>query len=107
MNIDHIVEHMKSCLPQEGVGLIVEKNGEEQWIPCTNVSDEEDQFLFDRKEYIEAQIKYDKIKWIVHSHTECEGMPEFSDHDKQVSDFIKIPFLVVGLPSEEYNVYNA
>ena len=94
--IDEILSHIENEYPKEACGLIVSDNGQEKWIPCTNVAEEpEEEFVIDNREFINAQIKYDIVK-IVHSHPDGEAEP--SAHDKKACNFIKIPYLIFSWP---------
>jgi len=94
--IDEILLHVEKEYPKEACGLIVFDGKEEIWIPCKNVSEfPEEEFLFDQREFINAQIHYDILK-IVHSHSDSSADP--SPHDKSACKAIKIPYLIIGWP---------
>lgn len=101
---EEIIEYMRKQAPLEGCGLLVEKDNKTIWIPCRNTQEVEHVFSINSIDYIKAQIYADKILAIVHSHI-GEEVPEPSDNDKKASDFLGIPYWIVGIPSGNISIY--
>lgn len=69
---DNIYLDLMEVYPEEGCGLLLNKKGKIEWMPCKNTSDTpEESFHIDASDYIKASLKGD-IYAIVHSH------PDFS-----------------------------
>ena len=76
--LSDIEEHFEKCYPREGCGLLAVVKGEMQWFPCTNVAENEDDFVIDSKEFIEISHKADIVA-TVHSHPDASCEPSESD----------------------------
>jgi proteasome lid subunit RPN8/RPN11 len=62
-----IIEHAKNCYPAECCGLLGKKGKNIVWTPMENVSNSQDTFEMDPKEYT-RQMLTQKILAVVHSH---------------------------------------
>jgi len=89
--------------PREMCGLIVEENNEEKYIPCENISPFENQFEIDAKVLGKYQL-ISKIKYVVHSHYMQNCQP--SEHDKNMSKALQIPYLIVSYPDKGVEIYD-
>ena len=78
--LDEIFAQAAAEAPREMCGLIVEENNEEKYIPCENISTEENQFEIDVKVLGKYQL-ISKIKYIVHSHYNQNCHPSKYDKD--------------------------
>ena len=87
-------------MPEEGCGLIIEREGKEEFIPIENVAeDKEKTFALDPRMWIIFILDESvKIKSVIHSHVTEVGL---SEEDKKASDFLNIPYGVMQLPSGE------
>lgn len=101
MNIEKIREHFEKCYPREGCGVFVAIKGEREWVPCDNVSEDEDNFIIDSKQYIAASHKGDIIG-IVHSHP--DGSSDPSDMDKKYCNTLGVPYYIFSYPEMDLTV---
>ena len=92
--LDEIFAQAAAEAPREMCGLIVEENNEEKYIPCENISTEENQFEIDGKVLGKYQL-ISKIKYIVHSH-----------YDKDMAKALQIPYLIVSYPDKGVEIYD-
>jgi len=100
---EEMVAHAAKEAPREMCGLIIEENNEEKWIPCENKSPFENQFEIDPKVLSKYQL-ISKIKYIVHSHYMQNCHP--SEHDKNHSKVLGIPYLIISYPDKEIEIYD-
>lgn len=100
--LDEIFAQAAAEAPREMCGLIVEENNEEKYIPCENISTEENQFEIDGKVLGKYQL-ISKIKYIVHSHYNQDCRP--SEVDKKQCREVGIPYLIVSYPDKQYEIY--
>ena len=56
--LSSIFEHFERCAPKEGCGVLALKRGKLKWIPCTNIAQEDEDFILDD----EAQRLADEAK---------------------------------------------
>ena len=98
-----IVEDLNMDYPVEGCGVLLNKRGKLEWIHCTNVAEEEDEFKIDPQQYLAARLKGD-IHAIVHSHPDYSSLP--SEADKKASNFLGIPYYIVSLPAGDFSFYS-
>jgi len=97
-----VIEHLMSEYPREGCGILLNKRGKLEWIPCENVAEGNEEFRISANDYIRASLQGD-IHAIVHSHP--DGSPEPSEADIQASDFLGIPYWIYSIPGAELYVY--
>jgi proteasome lid subunit RPN8/RPN11 len=101
--IEEMLEHLSNEYPKEGCGIILNRRGKLEWVPCKNVSQTpEETFEFDAREYTRVQLKGD-IHAIVHSHPDTTSEP--SESDRRASDFLGIPYYIFSIPDGELTVY--
>ena len=99
--IDEIRQHFEECYPKEGCGIIGIVKGKKKWYPCTNLADENDDFILDPKDYIKI-MKEANIFAIVHNH--IHGSNEASENDKKYCDVLGIPYYIFSFPSMDLNI---
>lgn len=100
---DDIYLHFMEKYPEEGCGLLVNKKGKIDWIPCENQAENpKEDFQIPSKDYLRAQLTGD-IFAIVHSHPDASS--ELSEADKKASDFLGIPYIVYSVPAFEKTEY--
>ena len=76
-----ILIHLLDKYPEEACGIIQNKKGKLNWIPCENLAeDKETDFILDQAEYLKASLTGD-IHAIVHSHPNASS--ELSERDKK------------------------
>ena len=113
-NYKKILEHAKSCLPEEACGLIAgEINGGEKIIRkvylLTNTDHSNEHFSLDPKEQL-AAVKDMRSEGLVplgnwHSHPESPSRP--SDEDKRLAYDSKASYLILSLMDRENPVINS
>lgn len=97
--ISSIKEHSHREFPKEACGVIVIYKGKPKYITCTNISVELDNFIIDPTEYASVA---DNVYIIVHSHTTGN---EPSEHDIQILNKLRIPYLIYYLEFDTYKIY--
>ena len=103
MFLPEIFEAAKKAAPREMCGLIIEQNDTKKWILCENISTEEKSFKIDEKVLSKYQL-ISKILYVVHSHYKQDCRP--SEHDKNASKVLGIPYLIVSLPERGEYIYD-
>ena len=94
-----ILLHLHSEYPNEGCGIILNKQGKLKWIPCKNVAvDKKENFKICPKDYVKATLQGD-IFAIVHSHINGKCRP--SKFDKDQSNYLQIPYYIYTIPENE------
>ena len=74
-----------------------------KFIPLENISKEKDHFTIDPKEFVKYSM-ISKILYVVHSHYMQDCKP--SEHDKNNSKAIGIPYLIVSYPEKKEYIYD-
>ena len=98
-----ILEYLSSKYPEEGCGIIQNKQGKLRWIPCKNVAEDPTvSFMISPEEYVKASISGD-IHAIVHSHV--NGKCKASSVDKDQSDYLQVPYHIYTIPELEKCIY--
>lgn len=113
-NYKKILEHAKSCLPEEACGLIAgEINGAEKVIRkvylLTNIDHSNEHFSLDPKEQLSA-VKDMRSEGLVplgnwHSHPESPSRP--SEEDKRLAFDSKASYLILSLMDINAPVLNS
>ncbi|MGN0600428.1 MAG: M67 family metallopeptidase [Oscillospiraceae bacterium] len=109
-----ILEHAKSCLPEEACGLVAgEINGDEKVIKkvylLTNIDHSNEHFSLDPKEQL-AAVKDMRANGLVplgnwHSHPESPSRP--SEEDKRLAFDSKASYLILSLMDIKAPVLNS
>ena len=94
--LDEITEHFEKEYPREGCGVIGISKGKSVWIPCKNIAKNEEDFIFDSKEYLTIKRKYDIIA-IIHSHPDSTCEPSASDINN--CNALGIPYYIFSFPN--------
>ena len=55
--IHEIEEHFKKEYPREGCGIIAIVKGKKKWFPCTNVAEDDEDFIISSQEYFKIKVK--------------------------------------------------
>lgn len=98
--IIQVKKHALKEAPRECCGIILVKKGKRRYIPCTNISTLENHFIIDPAEFIRYSLQGD-VEYIVHSHTTGA---EASEHDVQVTNQLKIPYLIFYIETDSYEI---
>ena len=96
-----IEEHFTSEYPREGCGVLAVSKGKLAWIPCKNIADSDDDFVFDSKEYFKIKKTHDIVA-IVHSHPDASCEPSTTDINNCNS--LGIPYYIFSYPSMEMHI---
>jgi proteasome lid subunit RPN8/RPN11 len=96
-----IEKHFSDNFPYEACGVIAIKKGKLNWIPCTNIAEEADNFIMDSTEYLNI-YKTSDIVGIVHNHP--NGTAEASEVDIENCNTLGIPYYIFSYPEMELNV---
>lgn len=98
--LEEIYDYMEKHAPREACGVIVINKGESAWVPCRNDSLKDDEFILNKYDYIQAHLNNEEVVAVVHSHINQEDL-KLSEHDRKASNFLKIPYWVIGIPQRE------
>ena len=99
--IDDILEHFKKEYPREGCGIISIVKGKKRWFPCTNVAEDDDDFIIDSQEYLKLKRTTDIVA-IVHSHPDTSAEP--TKTDIKYCNALGIPYYIYSYPEMELEV---
>lgn len=98
MIIEDIKKHLYTEYPKEGCGIIYGDGENIHWAPIKNVSNDLEEFLLDKKEYLWYYERY-KILSVVHSHPNLPATP--STFDINNCNASQLNYYIFSLPSEE------
>lgn len=93
--LDDIREHFEECYPREGCGVLAVIQGQRKWFACTNVADDDKDFVIDSTEYMDIASKGDIIG-IVHSHPDGSCAPSIADI--RCCNTVGIPYYIFSYP---------
>lgn len=96
--IHEIYEHFEKEYPKEGCGVIIDST---TFIPCTNISENNDSFQICPEEYMALAIKHN-ITGIVHNHINSSNLP--SESDLNNCKAMQIPYYIFSYPEMELNI---
>ena len=100
--LDIIYKAAEQAAPEEMCGLIIEKDGNEEFINCENFAENKlNEFKIDPKTFVKYQL-ISKIKYVVHSHYDEDCRP--SEHDINNCNEIGIPYFIVSYPDKDYTI---
>tara|TARA_B100000809_G_scaffold173654_1_gene170907 strand:- start:215 stop:907 length:693 start_codon:yes stop_codon:yes gene_type:complete len=99
--IDDILEHFKEEYPREGCGVISIVKGKKKWFPCTNIAEDDDDFIIDSQEYLKLKRTTDIIA-IVHSHPDASAEP--TKTDIKYCNALGIPYHIYSYPEMELEI---
>lgn len=99
--IDDILEHFKEEYPREGCGVISIVKGKKKWFPCTNIAEDDDDFIIDSQEYLKLKRTTDIIA-IVHSHPDASAEP--TKTDIKYCNVLGIPYHIYSYPEMELEI---
>ena len=99
--IDEIKEHFEKEYPREGCGIIGIVKGKKKWFPCTNVAENDEDFILSSKDYLFVKQRAD-IYAIVHSHPDASS--EASESDINNCNALGIPYYIFSYPEMDLNI---
>jgi len=102
--LDIIYKAAEQAAPEEMCGLIIEKDGKEEFINCENFAENKlNEFKIDVKTFVKYQL-ISKIKYVVHSHYGSKCNP--SNQDKKSCRAMGVPYMIVSYPEKEMCIYD-
>ena len=99
--LSEIEEHFKTEYPREACGVLGVVKGKTHWFPCTNIADDEEDFIIDSSEYLKLKRTTDIIG-IIHSHPDASC--DASDTDIKYCNALAIPYYIFSYPDMELNI---
>ena len=99
--IQEIEQHFKEEYPREGCVVIGIVKGKQRWFPCTNIAEENEDFILDSAEYLKLKRTVD-ITGIVHSHPDAGSEP--SEMDIKYCNALGIPYYIWSYPGMELTI---
>ena len=96
-----IEKHFEEVYPREGCGVLAVSKGKLNWIPCTNVAEEEEVFILASLEYLKIKRTHDIIA-IVHSHPYASCEP--SEVDINNCNALGIPYYIFSYPDMDMHL---
>lgn len=97
-HLESIEEHFSKEYPREGCGILAVQKGKLKWFPCTNVAEDNEDFIIDSAQYLRISQTSD-IVGIVHSHPDAECTP--SSIDIKYCNALGIKYYIFSYPSME------
>jgi proteasome lid subunit RPN8/RPN11 len=99
--LDEIYDHFYEEYPREGCGILCVKKGKPYWVPCTNVAEDDEDFVIDSTEYLKVR-RTSNIIGIVHSHPDADATP--SEGDIKYCNALGIPYYIFSFPDMNLEV---
>lgn len=96
-----IEKHFEEVYPREGCGVLAVSKGKLNWIPCTNVAEDEEDFILDSLEYLKIKRTHDIIA-IVHNHPDASCEP--SEVDINNCNALGIPYYIFSYPEMDMHL---
>ena len=93
-----ISTHAKADMPRECCGLVIIFKGRQQYVPCRNMADGNDNFLLNPEDFSSAEDKGEVVA-IVHSHPTLPPNP--SSADRAGIEATKLPWFIYNPRTEE------
>ena len=92
-------EYSKSFAEEEACGIILQNSDRFEFKPCENISSDKRNFFAINP----AELIYDDIKYIFHSHWQGGARPSYDD--KKACEELCIPFLIYSVKDNEFFLY--
>ena len=99
--LDDIEQHFADEYPREGCGVIAVVKGKKRWFPCTNIAEDDEDFVIDSDEFLKLQRTTD-IVGIVHSHPDASSEP--TEGDKKYCNALGIKYYIFSYPDMDLTV---
>lgn len=100
-HLQEIEHHFDKEYPREGCGVIGISKGKSFWIPCKNIAEDEEDFVFDSVEYLELKRKYEIVA-IIHSHPDASSKASTTDINN--CNALGIPYYIFSYPEMDLNI---
>lgn len=85
--------------PREACGLVIIERGHEVFVPCNNLSELDDNFILDPRDYVAAEARGEIVR-VVHSHCYIPARP--SEADKVSCEASGLLWSILSLPTETW-----
>tara|TARA_S200000501_G_scaffold175126_1_gene164760 strand:- start:17056 stop:17760 length:705 start_codon:yes stop_codon:yes gene_type:complete len=95
-----IERHFFREYPKEACGILAVQKGKPQWFPCTNIAEENENFVIDSAEYLKIHRTSDIIG-IIHNHPDSDS--KASEADIAHCNTLGIPYYIFSYPGMELN----
>lgn len=92
-----IFQHAEREYPREACGLVVNVEGQAQFLPCRNQATGTDHFVLHPEDYAAAESR-GEIVAVVHSHPNASPAP--SQADRVSCEASGLPWVIVGWPGK-------
>ena len=99
--IEDIKQHFENEYPREGCGVLAVVKGKKKWFPCTNVAQDDEDFIIDSQEYLKL-VRTTDIVGFVHSHPDRPSEPTKVDID--YCNALGIPYYIFSYPDLDLTV---
>jgi len=99
--IKAVFEHASETQPKECCGIVIERDGELQYVRCENLATDNNRFVIS-EEVTTAAEDSGELRMIAHSHVYESPVP--SDGDKRGIEITAIPWLIVNYPNGHHTV---
>ena len=99
--IEDIKQHFENEYPREGCGVLAIVKGKKKWFPCTNVAQDDEDFIIDSQEYLKL-LRTTDIIGIIHSHPDRPSEPTKVDID--YCNALGIPYYIFSYPNLDLTV---
>lgn len=99
--LDEYQKHFENNYPREGCGVLAVVKGVLKWYPCTNVAENEEDFIIDSKEFIAISQKADIVA-TVHSHPDADCKP--SETDIKYCNATGLTYYIFSYPEMELHI---
>jgi proteasome lid subunit RPN8/RPN11 len=95
------IAHANSSPKREICGVVITSRRKNQYVPCRNIADNNEQFVIDPEDYAAAEDA-GKVIAIVHSHVNVNPNP--SQADLIGIERTKLPWLIVNTPVNTHTI---
>ncbi len=99
--LDEYQKHFENNYPREGCGVLAVVKGVLKWYPCTNVAENEEDFIIDSREFIAISQKADIVA-TVHSHPDADCKP--SEADIKYCNATGLIYYIFSYPEMELHI---
>ena len=89
-------------IPREACGLVIVEKGKEVFVPCKNISELDDTFILDPRDYLLAEQRGEILR-VVHSHCYSDARP--SEADKVACEASGLPWSIVSVPNNTWQEF--
>lgn len=97
--IEEIKQHARQEYPRESCGVVIAIGRKEEYVPCRNLAEGNDDFKLSAEDYADAEDR-GQVVAIVHSHPNASALP--SEIDKMACEKSCIPWHILSLNNVEF-----